>query len=652
MNVVLLAVTAGLAWVLVLRLGGRRTKRLQLLATPTSPALSALELRVLRELGGCRGPLACSDWWPPWGYLLGGGAARSHHLFLGAVPWWTHLLAGGSVRVLWSGREPPGLARASVVDCRTLAELLQVRRLLRDRGLGGIRSRHVGFTSSPEREPTLPTPAAGRDPVTVLYLGDADDLAEVLELWSGPGALPPLTLPIQCAPRPPLPEGVTVSDQDLDTLMATAALHLGRTEGDHFDACTDRSRFHGAVSLCPTPEAGIPEQVRDFLARSPEARADLGRQAQEAFRRDHGHFLDHLPCPRPEVYFFTHRGPVVTGGERFDHEMIDELRGRGVQVHSLDPADLSRLAGLRRWCRLPLACALALFLARQTPLLVVDQTYGDWLAPTLLLRRLLGAGRAVLILHHMDGYQSTSTGWFSRWRHRLQVGAADLVVTVSQYCKREILTLGVPEERIRVLGGGHFPERLPPARVRPAPDGPVRLLFVGKCVRRKGLLPLVEALARVPRGSFELHLVGAADSDHCVHELRPRLLELDLQDVVHFEGYVSATRLAEIYARADAFVLPSYQEGYGLVVLEAMGSGLPVLCSRTTALPELVDEGESGLLFTPGDPGDIARVLELVRAAPESLPRMGAVARAKALVQPTWAQRRAQFVAALEPLLA
>jgi len=106
---------------------------------------------------------------------------------------------------------------------------------------------------------------------------------------------------------------------------------------------------------------------------------------------------------------------------------------------------------------------------------------------------------------------------------------------------------------------------------------------------------------------------------------------------VHFAGYLQGEELATAYASADAFVFPSSLESFGLVLLEAMASGLPVIAARVGGVTDIVREGVNGYSF---DIGDIKGLVERTRAAlhdPAHLRQMGAAARAYAETQ-SWTQ--------------
>jgi glycosyltransferase involved in cell wall biosynthesis len=107
--------------------------------------------------------------------------------------------------------------------------------------------------------------------------------------------------------------------------------------------------------------------------------------------------------------------------------------------------------------------------------------------------------------------------------------------------------------------------------------------------------------------------------------------ELALGDAVHFLGEISRTRLAEEYVNADCFCLPSVQEGFGIVFLEAMAAGLPIVACRTAAVPEVVADGVTGLLVPPESPERLTDALEEILTDSARRKEYGEAARQRAL---------------------
>lgn len=202
---------------------------------------------------------------------------------------------------------------------------------------------------------------------------------------------------------------------------------------------------------------------------------------------------------------------------------------------------------------------------------------------------------------------SIQAGW-----ERRNVGRADRVLVTSRYCADVVERLyGVPSKKIAVV-----PEPIDLedwqryfARAPRRPAERPTVLSVGRMYPRKRFEDLLEAMARLRDRlpAVQLRLVGSGPE-------RDRLLrrhaDLGLGDAALFLGEVSRARLAEEYVNADCFCLPSVQEGFGIVFLEAMAAGLPVVACRAAAVPEVVPDGIVGRLVEPRNPERLTDALE------------------------------------------
>jgi glycosyltransferase involved in cell wall biosynthesis len=220
----------------------------------------------------------------------------------------------------------------------------------------------------------------------------------------------------------------------------------------------------------------------------------------------------------------------------------------------------------------------------------------------------------------------------ARWEER-NVARADLVMVTSRYsaevAQREY---GVPPERLAVV-----PEPIDlevwddqfwraPRRPR---GGPV-VLCVARMYPRKRIGDLLLAAdilrARVP--GLQVRVVGRGPEWPALSRLHA---ELGLGDSVALLGDLTRERLAEEYVNATVFCLPSVQEGFGIVFLEAMAAELPVVACRVAAIPEVVQDGVTGLLTAPRSPGELAAAVERLIADPALARGMGREGRRRAL---------------------
>jgi phosphatidyl-myo-inositol dimannoside synthase len=165
---------------------------------------------------------------------------------------------------------------------------------------------------------------------------------------------------------------------------------------------------------------------------------------------------------------------------------------------------------------------------------------------------------------------------------------------------------------------------------------------VGRLIERKGQHHLIEAVKRLTdeRTDVRLDLVGTGDARS---DNEAQVARLGLADRVSFLGYVPREKIAEHYAAAHVFVLPSYNEGMSAALLEAMASGLAVLVTPTGGTPELVETEVNGLIF---DWADVNRLTLHLRRLAHDRPlvrRMGEASQARA-AKFTWDFPATQYV--------
>ncbi|GGU06915.1 glycosyltransferase family 4 protein [Nocardioides albus] len=204
-------------------------------------------------------------------------------------------------------------------------------------------------------------------------------------------------------------------------------------------------------------------------------------------------------------------------------------------------------------------------------------------------------------------------------------------VVANSRASRDVLvrTLPVLGRRTNVVYNGvPGPESVTAARTR-IPNAPLRLVLVGRLSPRKGTDVALEALAEVRRGGIDarLRVCGSvfAGYEWFEQELRDRADSADLAGSVDFLGYVEEPE-SEL-EQADVVLVPSRVEPFGNVAVEALLAERPLVASRVQGLAEIVRDGETGLLVTPGDAGDLAAAIRRLAADPTLAAELAAAGR-------------------------
>jgi glycosyltransferase involved in cell wall biosynthesis len=211
------------------------------------------------------------------------------------------------------------------------------------------------------------------------------------------------------------------------------------------------------------------------------------------------------------------------------------------------------------------------------------------------------------------------------WRRRQEsrvLRHVDLALCNSDFTRQAVARgYRIDATRLRTLKKAvdlrHFQSPVPPPG-DPMPQRPSgsRLVFVGTDWRRKGLDVLLHCLPAVVACHPLVSLVVVGPVDGVSNEqVRRHAHDLGLESRVHFVGKLAREDIARLFWHSDVAVLPSRREALGVAVLEAMAAGLPVVATRTGGIPEIIEDGECGLLCAPGDPKDLAEKLNRVLAS-------------------------------------
>jgi glycosyltransferase involved in cell wall biosynthesis len=197
----------------------------------------------------------------------------------------------------------------------------------------------------------------------------------------------------------------------------------------------------------------------------------------------------------------------------------------------------------------------------------------------------------------------------------------DYVIVPSTFAKDSFTREGVSASRIMKIALGLDTAKFQP-RMNHGSRETFRVSYVGQLSLQKGVMYLLEAWEKLRWTDAELWLVGRIES-----EIRALLKRYTLQRVRIF-GYVPNVK--PIYQQSDVFVFPSLHDGFGLVVLEAMACGLPVITTHNTAGPDIITEGESGFVVPIRDVDTLAERMERLRSDERLRREMGKAARARA----------------------
>jgi glycogen synthase len=262
----------------------------------------------------------------------------------------------------------------------------------------------------------------------------------------------------------------------------------------------------------------------------------------------------------------------------------------------------------------------------------------------------------------------------STWVERTALESADAVIAVSQGTRIDVLRyFDVPDHRLHVIHNGidadfYRPDPATDVLERHGVD-PAQpyLLFVGRVTRQKGIVHLVRALRDVDPGIAAVLCAGQPDTPEVAREMEEAVAEARAHrsNLVWIPEMLSRTEIRQMYSHAAVFVCPSVYEPFGIINLEAMACERPVVASAVGGIPEVVVDGETGMLVSvqlsrddpmrPLDPaafehGLASAINQLVADAPLRK-RMGRAGRARAVEHFSWSAIADQTVALYRSLI-
>lgn len=254
---------------------------------------------------------------------------------------------------------------------------------------------------------------------------------------------------------------------------------------------------------------------------------------------------------------------------------------------------------------------------------------GAFLKDFLVVAMLRGMGCRVVAHYHNQGVRTNAGRWPYGWLYR-RFFRGLRVILLSERLYDDVAQF-VPREAVLICPNGIPP--LPATAIPPAPlaseGGLPRLLFLSNLLRAKGIYELLDACQRlVAQGrDFRLDIVGGETAEMDAAQLQSAIAERGLERQACYRGTRYGADKQAMYGQADLFVFPSHVECFPLVVLEAMQQGLPCVATEVGGIPDIVADGQTGLLIPPRDAAALAEAIGTLLGDAPRRQAMGAAAR-------------------------
>jgi glycosyltransferase involved in cell wall biosynthesis len=328
---------------------------------------------------------------------------------------------------------------------------------------------------------------------------------------------------------------------------------------------------------------------------------------------------------------------ILSGGYRYDRKLVEYLRAQGDQVEMISLPWRNYAAHL--------ADNLRFRLPSNFDILIEDELNH----PSLLQTNSgIHPCPVVSLVHHLRSSELRPT-WqndFYRILERRYLNSVDGFIFNSETTRRAVNSLTASEKPWVMAHPptDQFGVRVTESGITDRAHGnELRVLFLGNVIKRKGLHTLLDAVALAhredPNTRYHLDVVGSLDMDSRYVAFAQRRMEIDgISELVQFHGSLENEALAGKIRQAHVLSVPSSYEGFGIVYLEGMGFGLPAIGTRAGAASEVIEDGKTGYLVEPEEPGPLALCLLHLAADRDLLKRMSINALNRFRAQPGWDQ--------------
>lgn len=285
----------------------------------------------------------------------------------------------------------------------------------------------------------------------------------------------------------------------------------------------------------------------------------------------------------------------LTGGYLYNQKVVNHLKNKGIPIEVISLKQKSYFLNViwNFWLY---------FICKKFDLIIEDELVHP---AVFLFNRLVHKKVKIVALVHLLQWlvQKPPLLPLTKIMEKQMLKHCHLIVANSNYTAEKITQMGLKTDKVKVIYPAYEPLISQQDKVKDSfREEKIKLLFVANCLPHKGLHLLIPTLHLVKNKSFVLDIVGDYSLNITyVKKIKQAIKKYRLEEHVFWHGKVSREEIGQYYSRADIFVLPSLKEAFGLVLLEAMAFGLPVVASRVGGIPEIVEHQKTGLLVPPKD---------------------------------------------------
>ncbi len=338
-----------------------------------------------------------------------------------------------------------------------------------------------------------------------------------------------------------------------------------------------------------------------------------------------------------------------SGGFLYDRRLIDSLLMRGHDVKVFSQREGGFITRLFENSN-----SLFFKVKKYAPALIIEDELNHT-SLFLINKRLKSGIRAPIIsvVHHLRSEEKMNLlfkiitrkieKWFLGGCDAYIINSNSTLQTVNKLLKKEI-------EYYKIIYPGK--DNLPHREGSRVYSGRLKLLFAGNLIPRKKLEMVLRVLKKISGKKWQLNICGSEDNDPAYMKILHRLsAEFEEDKQIVYSGRVTNEQLAGFFAEAHILISPSDWEGFGIIYLEALKAGVVPIASNNGGASEIIEDGISGFLVSPGDDGLLERLLRDLIDNPEVLRKMSAALSEKAATFQNWDETMDEAVRFIERIV-
>lgn len=310
-----------------------------------------------------------------------------------------------------------------------------------------------------------------------------------------------------------------------------------------------------------------------------------------------------------KIYFFIQHYPAwKTGGHKYHSKLYEYALNKGYPVSVFGNSKIEDKYFKNKIIRIFYGIWNSLRIPRNSVIVMTNASFLDYFFPIYFVKP-FKQHKYFFIIHHLVQNEKPD----SKSRRFLEdafLKKADYFITVSETTKRQLSKYRFISPKIKIVNPGV--DSKPSEKFIKVFPEKFTMLYVGTIEKRKGLMDLVKAIEFIKNKNFKINAVGLIKEEGYYQKIIEYLKITNSEHLVEFHGRVTDDKLDWFYKSSSLFVFPSYWEGYGMVVTEALSRGLPVAVSNIPAFQEIITDGQEGVFFEINKPQDIAEKISLL----------------------------------------